>query len=245
MLLMKTASVPSDPLSHLWREARAWLADLLADFVSPAHVARAVAAHARAAFRSRLQMLESLVMKLLLIEAARVPARLCKPMPAGSRRSPEAALLREGGFALAEPRSEDHRLPAGKTAAARAEGSKVAEHPDHPVTWRVRFHTPAQRPRRGTRASTAQRTPPARAPACAQTLALRLARRFEALRRVIADPRAAIAALARRLHALGAAAFAVARRIALWRPRFAGASVLHGHAMVCAHDASHRWRNTS
>jgi hypothetical protein len=106
----------------------------------------------------------------------------------------------------------------------------------------VRFHTPVPRRRQSTP------TPRHRAkaaPPCAQTLALRLARRFEALRRVIADPRAAIAALARKLHALGAAAYAIARRIALWRPRTALLSLAHGHATVCAHDASLRWRSYS
>jgi hypothetical protein len=71
--------------------------------------------------------------------------------------------------------------------------------------------------------------------------ARRLARRFEALRRVLSDPRAAIAALARKLAALGAAAHAAARRIALWRPRAPHASIPHGHAMVAAHDACRRW----
>ena len=246
---MTTASLPS--ISHLWRQARAWLAEMLADFISPARVARAIGRTARIAFRKRLQRLELLVLKLLLIEAARLPAAPRTTMTAGGPRSSERSAATARPPHRSRPASEDRRLPArlgeaeaaslrrslpGDTAAQGAEhsGPAHAEHRDHPVTWRVRFHTPGRR--QGAAASTPRRIP--NAPACAQTLALRLARRFEALRRVIADPRRAIAALARKLHALGARARALARRIALMRPRRGGGAVF-AQAIVAAYDASH------
>ena len=125
-------------------------------------------------------------------------------------------------------------------AVAQRPGDRWAEHPDHPQTWRVRFHVriPSQ-----SRATAQTRRTNTHAPEASRAAAhaRRLARRFEALRRVLADPRAAIAALARKLAALGAAAHAAARRIALWRPRAPHASIPHGHAMVAAHDACRRW----
>jgi hypothetical protein len=73
-----------------------------------------------------------------------------------------------------------------------------------------------------------------------------LARRFEAVRRVIADPRRAIAALARRLRALGKRALVLARAIALSRPPCCvGAPMPFAHAMVRACDASGAFHNTS
>jgi hypothetical protein len=67
--------------------------------------------------------------------------------------------------------------------------------------------------------------------------ATRLARRFEALRRVLADPRRAIAALARKLAALGERARAFARRIALASPP-RGGGLKFANAIVYACDAS-------
>jgi hypothetical protein len=186
---------------------------MLADFISPARVARTIAHQARVAFRKRLQLLELLVLKLLLIEATRVPAVSCKPMTTGSQPY--------------------RRLPAGSTDTRGAHACGFEEHPDHPITWRVCFHTPGRR--RNTRAPT-HRAPP-RAPACAHTLALKLARRFEALRRVIADPRRAIAALVRKLTALGAGARTFARAIALASPRQGGGPIF-ADATVRAHDAT-------
>ena len=233
---MTNASHPTDPIAQLWRHARAWLAEMLCDFISPAHVARTIAHHARIAFHKRLQLLELLVLKLLLIEAARVfQARPCKPMPAGSQRSSAIGSPEPSTVAVAAQRTEDRRLPArlGEAETASLRRRAHAEHPDLPITWRVRFHTPGRR--QNTPAPTL-RAPP-RAPACAQTLALRLARRFEALRRVIADPRRAIAALARKLHALAGAARAFAHAIALASPR-QGGGLLFANAIVYARDAS-------
>jgi hypothetical protein len=78
----------------------------------------------------------------------------------------------------------------------------------------------------------------------AQARARTLARRFEALRRILADPRRAAIALARRLAALGARACAIARRIALVAPRQGGGMTFAG-AIIFALDASARWSDTS
>jgi len=70
----------------------------------------------------------------------------------------------------------------------------------------------------------------------AQAHARRLARRFEALRRVIADPRPAIANLARTLTSLGRT---IARRIALARPSHSTSlGPIFASAMVLSQDAS-------
>lgn len=222
MAPMTTASLLPDLITQLWREARAWLAEMLSDFISPAAVLRTVARGARVAFRRRLQMLESLVMKLLLVEASRVATPDKATMPGGIRRSP--------------------RRHPGNTATQLAQACGYVEHPDHPITWRVRFHgrIPRQRPRAAT-LTPRPRTAPAPEHIRAAAHARRLARRFEALRRVIADPRPAIAALARKLRALGQAAYAVARRVALWRPRMDDVSLAHGQATVHAHEAAQRW----
>jgi len=65
-----------------------------------------------------------------------------------------------------------------------------------------------------------------------------LLRRYEALRRVLANPAPTIARLALKLHALGARAYAIARRIALHRPRAEPRDPkLFAHACVRASDA--------
>jgi hypothetical protein len=90
------------------------------------------------------------------------------------------------------------------------------------------------------RRSQRQRPRPARAPD-----PLDLARRCEALRRVLADPMPAVARLARKLHALGARAYAAARRIALLRPRrVPRAPMLYAHASVRAHDGACQFRGS-
>jgi hypothetical protein len=59
-----------DPIAGLWQDARAWFADLAVRFGAPARIA-ALARDACAALGRELRALESLVLKLLLIEAAR------------------------------------------------------------------------------------------------------------------------------------------------------------------------------
>jgi hypothetical protein len=208
---MTTAS--TDPIAALWREARAWLAQALDDFCGPVGVARTLASAAHAAIKRRLALLEALVMKLLLIEATRLPQ---PPRPI-RRASAEAGM---------------------GSAGARVGAS---EDPATPETWRVRlrprFRGAPRAPRAlragGLRPDTGAEWTYARA----RIKALKLARRFEALRRVIADPRRAIAALARKLHALGAAARAFAHSIALASPR-QGGGLLFADAMVRAYHAA-------
>lgn len=75
---MTSADPPNDPLALLWKIARAWLADAIHAFGPPAEVAAILAGHARRAVKRRIKALETLVMKLLLIEASRLtfkPAR--------------------------------------------------------------------------------------------------------------------------------------------------------------------------
>ena len=109
-----------------------------------------------------------------------------------------------------------------------------------PEAWRVRFSLAVPRVRAPQRRSAGARPRRVRAPS-----PLDLARACEALRRVLADPAPAAARLARKLCALGARAFAAARRIALFRPRavprrsmaFAAASVRAHDCAVCFQDS--------
>jgi hypothetical protein len=117
-----------------------------------------------------------------------------------------------------------------------------SEDPADPSSWRVRFH--ARIPRDRARACALRPAPSrAAAPATPQQRAhqhaRRLARRFEALARAIANPHRAARRLAAKLRALGARAYAAARRIALWTPvRRRRERRSHAHALVHACDAS-------
>jgi hypothetical protein len=127
--------------------------------------------------------------------------------------------------------------PARAPAAARRRCAVAhrLEDPACPETWRVRY-----RPRlpRIPRRVAATRARPGAAPRDAAAVARLLARRCEALRRLIADPRPAIRALARKLRALGASAHAFARRIAIKpAPRGASNPMRLAHAIVHAVDA--------
>jgi hypothetical protein len=215
---MTTASHPPT-LADLWREARAWLAGALHEFSGPAQIAATLAAAARAAIRARLALIEALVMKLLLIEAAAHP-----DWSAGlqaRKATPVSTCAPEGARSNLAP----------------------TENPRDPKTWRVRFHLRIPRDRQRitpTRPAPLQLQPrPEHIRAHAHAHARALARRFEALRRVIADPRRAIAALARKLTGLGFAARAAARRIALARgPRSENPGFVFATAMVLGQDAS-------
>jgi hypothetical protein len=238
----------ADPISALWTSLRSWLADALDECGPPAEVAAALARKARAAIRRRLAALETLLMKLLLIEAV--------------RRTPD----------WRAPSAACRAKPGASGAAKAAAPARAKEDQSNPGTWRVRFRLriprdpqrpPPARPRdiggprirdlgrpllvrdiwreQARRALIARLHPKPDAAADqrrAEAKALKLARRFEALRRVIADPRRAVAALVRKLRALAAAAFAAARRIVFAQPpRGAPHRMIFAHAMVCAHDA--------
>jgi hypothetical protein len=252
---MTTALLPAhpDPIAALWREARSWLADALCAFGEPVEIACSLAREARAALKRRLLRIETLLMKLLLIEASRVRAKASL----ASRRRPLRAQARAG---------------AGGAAPVAA-----AEDPARPETWRVRFRLgippdpkPPARPRdtggprirdlgrpllvrdiwrEQSRRQLCARLHPEPDAEAAQARAAaksrKLARRLEALRRVLANPRAAVAALARRLSALGCAAYAAARRIALAPPprgkregRILADAVVHAHDCCGVFDSS-------
>jgi hypothetical protein len=239
---MTNAALSPDPIADLWREAHAWLAAALRDFRGAAEIARTLVHEARAAIRRRLMLLESLVMKLLLIEAARLP-----PVPPASS-SPGRS---RSGFASAKPGRQANSCTAAENQS-KAAGWKPAirlEDPARPETWRVRFHLRnASDPQRKRAAIPFHARCMARLRAAAhqeaavardQAKAIRLARRFESLRRVLADPRRAIKRLALRLRGLGNAARAVARCIALAHPPRAqrlGAAL--ASAIVHGYDAS-------
>src|SRR5262245_2841581 len=218
---MTTTFLSADPIAELWQTARAWCDRALAELGDPAAIAAAVAREAYAACRRRLALLEQFVMKLLLIEAARLPSHLVLPrraeatspaaMNAGAQCSAGAASC------LRARESKDHAdCTPSHNAPANA---RHAEEPANPPTWTVRFHVRlawarrALATRRGRVAPLRLRGTPSRA-ASAPARAHALARRFEALRRMLADPRRAILALARKLAALGARACALAHRIA-------------------------------
>ena len=243
MAPMTTASHPLT-IADLWREARAWLAGALRDFRGPAAIARTFARRARAAIRARLMLIEALVMKLLLIEAAHLHQasrpfldRRIAPSP-GPINTP----AQERGAAKAALGVHTTVSMAPGLRASRASGNEWSEDPARPSTWRVRFHL--RIPREPTRMRTGVRpilhARPERIRARAHARAL--ARRFEALRRVVADPRRAIAALARKLAALGAAARAAACRIAFARPRSRKPlGPIFAAATVSSHDSSFRF----
>ena len=117
---MTNAALSSDPIAELWREARAWLAAALRDFRGAAEIARTLAHEARAAIRRRLLMIESLVMKLLLIEAARLA-----PVPPASSRQRRAEAACGAGI--------QSKAAGWKPAVRREDAAR-------PETWRVRFH---------------------------------------------------------------------------------------------------------
>jgi hypothetical protein len=278
---MTTASFPTDPIAYIWREARTWFTDAMRDFAGPAEIARTLAQDLRSAIRRRLLLIESLLMKLLLIEAARLhPFPDARPDARGLSavaRRPKAEARRLGPITTIEASkvaSAPHlQTPAAmdpRLGAARQAGNGYAEDAADPSTWRVRFrlriprepnahqpprdnggaraHDPGDIWREQARRQLADRFHPKPDAEAAhrrdQAKARKLARRFEALRRVLADPRRVIARLARMLCKLGQAAYAAARRIALAPPprairRF---GMPFANAMIYACDASFSFR---
>jgi hypothetical protein len=195
------------PIADLWKSARALLADALGAFGGPQQIQRTLDRIARSVIRRRLKALEVLVMKLLLVEAAKLPTVTTRA----------------------------HAAPNGQGRSAHAAD------PARPETWRVCFqlHIPPEPkdtgPRiRGFGPSRLIRAVVVDAKTFATRLAAmrasigneerdsaaaaRLARRFEALRRVFANPAPRARRLKHKLLALKHRAFAAARRIAVRRP---------------------------
>lgn len=203
---MYNFSAPT-PIATLWQNARAWFADALDVFGGPENIRRIVDRLARRTIARQLKALEALVMKLLLIEAANLA-----PRPAAPQRTRAAS-----------PQQ-------GRTTSAID--------PTQPETWRVCYQIqipPEPTPRFAPRIRSLGRSRFIRATVlsakallatkCANTIETRehasaekLARRFEALRRVFANPLPRARRLQRKLLALKQRAFAAAKRIALRKP---------------------------
>jgi hypothetical protein len=217
------------PIADLWKSARALLADALSAFGGPQQIQRTLDRIARGAIRRQLKALEVLVMKLLLIEAAKLPtvAQRAHAAPNGQGRSAHAA------------------------------------DPARPETWRVCFqlHIPPEPkdttgprirgfgPSRLIRAvvvdakTFANRLAAMRASISREerdsAAAARLARRFEALRRVFANPAPRARRLKQKLLALKRRAFAAAKRIAMLKPPpHQLDAILHERAAFAAHRAT-------
>ena len=182
--------VPNDPIAQLWRIARAWIADAVHAFGAPAEVARTLSRFARAGLARRLRALETLVLKLLLVEAARLP-----PPRATYARTRAAAVH----VARARPAPDPERPETWRVRFQLPTGA----HDDH-----------AARPAPPARAI----APRAASSAHARAKAEKLARRLEALIRVAADPAPHARRLRRKLAALGQRAYDAAMRIAIRQP---------------------------
>ena len=197
------------PIADLWKIARAVLADALDAFGGPQKIQLTFDRIARRAIRRQLKALEILVMKLLLIEAAKLPAAT----------------------------SQSTRAPGQGRSAYAAD-------PVRPETWRVSFQLHIPPEPAGANAPRIRRLGPSRltrvvvvnakvlvklahlaaaranssAEARGHAAAVRLARRFEALRRVFANPLPRARRLKRKLLVLKQHAFAAATRIATLKP---------------------------
>jgi len=204
------------PIATLWQTARAWFADVLDSFGGPQKIQHTLDRIARRAIKRQLKALEALVMKLLLIEAAKL-----RPLAVTTQRASAA------------------RRGQGRAA----QGADL----NRPETWRVCFqlHIPPEPPEPKNTGPRFRSLAPPRfiravvvdAKALAKTFAhmaamraksttearehanaAKLARRFEALRRVFADPLPRARRLKQKLWALKRSAFAAAKRIAVLKP---------------------------
>lgn len=232
-------SAPSDPLTNLWKIARKWLAEAIAAFGPPEAIAQMLTRRARRAVELRLRALETLTMKLLLIEAAAVESE-------GAPRTPPPL-----------PRGETEDSPPAPSAD-----------PARPETWRVRFMLrippePATQPDPDSgprirslaepflvREIFAERAKQAMLARMAGMRAARgatlerereraekLARRLEALRRTLEDPAPRIRQLKRKLVSLAERAGDAALRIATLAPPEGQLMPIvchHAQVMACA-----------
>jgi hypothetical protein len=212
---LNSFSAPT-PISDLWRIARAFLADALNAFGGPQTIRQTLDLIGRRAIKRQLQALETLAMKLLLIEAANLPAQTQRARIA----------------------------PSGKAPSSKRDAAHAADDPARPETWRVAFQLQIPPEPKDTSAPRIRYLGPSgfiRATVVsAKTLeklerlvaahlntsaedslrakAARLARRFEALRRVFANPLPRARRLKQELQALKRRAFAAANRIAKRKP---------------------------
>lgn len=206
---MTNLSAPK-PISELWRIARALLADALNAFGGPQTIQQTLDRVAHRAIKRQLKALEMLALKLLLIEAV--------------NRTP---------LAIAPPRAKPigQGRPAPAIDPARPETWRVCfqlhipPKPEEPIGPRIRSLGPSLFVRAAivdakTMAKKLAFMASARVSdeARARARAERLARRFEALRRVFANPAPSARRLKRKLLALERETLAAARRIATLKP---------------------------
>lgn len=203
------------PIVDLWTYARALLADCLDAFGGPQTIQRTFDCNARRAIKRQLKALETLVMKLLLIEAANlaplaVAARHALPTPSGQGRAASAAdSERPETWRVCyqihippAPQQADTALRLRSLAPSRFIRAVVV---DGKAQAQMLAHMAALR---------AKSTSEARTHASAE----RLARRFEALRRVFANPLPRARRLKQKLFALKRRALDAAKRIAVLKP---------------------------
>jgi hypothetical protein len=219
MSLTQTAS--DDPTFHLWRIARVWLTDAVHAFGAPPAIARELTRHVRRALTRRLKALAIFLMKLLLVQAAALVThahaqhvapsctRVGHACAASHAHDPDRSETWRVRFMLRVPRE-----PRAETRAI--EGPRVRRL-GPPLLVREAFAARAQHALHVRMAAmrAARYTP------CAireRAKAEKLARRFEALIRAMADPTPHARRLKRKLAALAHQAYDAATRIACRRP---------------------------
>lgn len=208
---MTNFSAPT-PITELWRIARAFLTDALNAFGGPQTIRQTLDRITHRAIKRQLKALEMLALKLLLIEAVNrtplaITPRRTKPIEQG-RTAPATDPARPETWRVCfqlhiPPKPEDNSGPRIRSLgpslfirAAVIDAKTMAK--------KLAFMAAAR----------LKRSDEARA----RIRAERLARRFEALRRVFANPAPSARRLKRKLLALKRESFAAARRIAALKP---------------------------
>jgi len=240
----------------LWTSAKSWLDELILEFGAPEQIAQLVSQRVRTALKRHLKALEGLVLKLLLIEAAKLrpPGPPASP-PALSASHPVRRGVR-GKRVAGEDAGGPRKCGTRSASFSLRIPANVAPPPAKPDTSgpRVRDLGPPLRMTDIWRAN-AERERAARlqrmhdpliawrnAPANAR----RLARRIEAIRLVLAEPARHVRRLIRKLASLGRAALDAACRIAFGRaPRVAKHVDIQGTVLIEASRATNAFRDSS
>jgi hypothetical protein len=217
-------SAPDDPTFQLWRIARVWLADAVRAFGAPPVIARELARGVRRTLTRRLKALEILLMKLLLVQAATLPrgvAHTQTPQPASSGLEASRACV--SPRVPYDPEQSESwrvrfilRVPEPRVEVAAVEGPRIRRL-GPPLLVREAFRARAAHAlwARMAALSAARYNP---CPIRERAKAEKLARRFEALRRAMANPAPYARRLRRKLALLGQRAYDAAVRVALRRP---------------------------
>jgi hypothetical protein len=229
MTLAQTAS--EDPTFHLWRIARVWLTDTVHAFGAPPAIARELARHVRRALTRRVKALEILLMKLLLVQAADLSAvtRTHAQQAAKSCAPSRRACVSPQEHARAAPHAHNPdqsetwrvrfilRIPPEPRVQTRAIDGPRVRRLGPPLLVREAFAARAQHALhvRMAALSAARFNPSA---IRERAKAEKLARRFEALIRAMADPAPYARRLKRKLALLAHQAYDAATRIACRRP---------------------------